>query len=76
MHRIFFAAGTCLALICAIATYGALFGPVSSETMAKVPFVQIDHWNAVAVALGAGIMSAVLFSAGAIIDTLRRRATD
>jgi hypothetical protein len=58
MPVVFYILGIAFALVCANFAYGAVVGPT--------------NFAALSIALGGGIISAIFFSTGAIIETMRR----
>jgi hypothetical protein len=76
MPVVFYILGIISALGCANFTYAAVGYSEPVESTLQIVNFQMAHASAVAIALGCGIISAIFFSTGAIIETMRRRERD
>jgi hypothetical protein len=73
MPVVFYILGIVFGLICANFTYAAVATYRDVHTIFEIAAFQTAQAATIGIALGSGVISAVFFSTGAIIETMRRR---
>jgi hypothetical protein len=72
MPVVFYVLGIVFALVCANFTYAVVTAQTTVHNVLEIATFETAQSATIGLALGSGIISAIFFSTGAIIETMRR----